>query len=141
MNKNYDFKSTLSLGQITTDLNINKTRTVCLCYLEILFYWSNRSRQQHLNYTGCNTRTVCLYNTNAYFLLMAAGGERNIVINLLQMSLLALYLRGTKISCLLHAIQEGGFYLPAYLYIYYLCLQYKLIHFNIINYRQRSDNF
>ena len=37
------------------------------------------------------------------------------------MSLIALYLRGTKISCLLKAIKEGGFYLPAYLYIYYLC--------------------
>ena len=34
-----------------------------------------------LNYTGCNTRTVCLYNTNAYFLQMAAGGERNIESN------------------------------------------------------------
>ena len=42
----------------------------------------NRSRQQHLKYTGCNTRTVCLYNTNAYFLLqMAARGERNIESN------------------------------------------------------------
>jgi len=26
-------------------------------------------------------RTVCLYNTNAYFLQMAAGGERNIESN------------------------------------------------------------
>ena len=31
--------------------------------------------------TGCNTRTVCLYNTNVYFLQMAAGGDRNIESN------------------------------------------------------------
>ena len=45
-------------------------------------------------------------------------GEKGIqkVINLLQMSLVSLYLRGTKMSCLLQAIQEGGFYLPTYLY-------------------------
>ena len=30
---------------------------------------------------GCNTRTVCLYNTHAYFLQMAAGGERKIESN------------------------------------------------------------
>ena len=39
------------------------------------------AKQVHLNYTGCNTRTVCLYNTNAYFLQMAAGGEMNIESN------------------------------------------------------------
>ena len=32
------------------------------------------------------------------------------------MSLVSLYLRDTKISCLLQAIYEGGFYLPMYLY-------------------------
>ena len=54
-------------------------------------------------------------------------GEKGIqkVINLLQMSLVSLYLRGTKISCLLQAIQEGGFYLPTYLYLYYLCYEYS----------------
>ena len=34
-----------------------------------------------MNYTGCNTRTVCLYNTIAYFIQMAAGGERDIESN------------------------------------------------------------
>ena len=33
------------------------------------------------NYTECNTCTVCLYNTNAYFLQIAAGGERNLESN------------------------------------------------------------
>ena len=56
------------------------------------------------------------------------------------MSLLAPSLRGSKISCLLQAIQEGGFYLPAYLYIlslvykYHICaLQSRKVYFYLTN--------
>ena len=50
-------------------------------------------------------RTLCLYNTNAYFLQMAAGGERNIGSNQFAIDVsCSLYLRSTKISCLLQAI-------------------------------------
>jgi len=66
---------------------------------------------------------------------MAAGGERNLESNqfAIDVSLLALYLRGTKISCLLQAIYEGGFYLPAYLYIYILSLPLPTLKFKEIN--------
>jgi len=52
-----------------------RTLFVSFCYLEI--YCIGQTNPG----AGCNTRSVCLYNTNAYFLQMAAGGERKIESN------------------------------------------------------------
>ena len=76
-------------------------------------------------------RVLYVYITQMRISYRWLQGEKRIqkVINLLQMSLLAHFLRGTKISCLLQPIQEGGFYLPAYLYIYYLWFTHSLLRF------------
>ena len=59
--------------------------SLCLCVITLNAYYSINIvyfilyLMKQIN--QCNTRTVCLCNTNAYFLQMAARGERNIESN------------------------------------------------------------
>ena len=74
------------------------------------------------NYTECNTCTVCLYNTNAYFLQIAAGGERNLESNQFAIDVSCFTLSQRYKNELSATSNLGRRFLPANVSIYILSL-------------------